>query len=233
MKIITIGDLHGKDVWSTVNPDEYDKIIFIGDYVDDFHISDALILHNLLNILEFKKKYPDKVELLWGNHELHYLFSYSGYGCSGYRQKMYPALHVLFNDNKDLFVPSYSIVKDDLTYIWTHAGIHEEWYKHYFSKYVEASGIGELTIGEQFKAAFDKGVHYLFQVGHLRGGFKPMGGIFWLDKSLLRKDPLQGVRQIAGHSKVSYIETIKINRLTRVTLVDCLDTTDKFYKLEI
>ena len=36
MKIISIGDLHGKDVWKQIDPANYDKIIFVGDYTDDF-----------------------------------------------------------------------------------------------------------------------------------------------------------------------------------------------------
>ena len=34
LKTITVPDVHGHDYWKEINPDKYDKIIFIGDYMD-------------------------------------------------------------------------------------------------------------------------------------------------------------------------------------------------------
>jgi len=68
MKIISVGDLHGNNIWKTIDPELYDKIIFVGDYTDSFHLTDSAILDNLLDLIEFKKSYPDKVFLLLGNH---------------------------------------------------------------------------------------------------------------------------------------------------------------------
>ena len=47
MKILTIPDLHGKTVWKNVFDTNYDRIIFLGDYVDDFPpTTDGEILDN-------------------------------------------------------------------------------------------------------------------------------------------------------------------------------------------
>ena len=70
MKTISIGDIHGRDIWKNVNPSKYDKIIFVGDYVDSFTISNTTILNNLLDIIEFKKSFKNKVILLLGNHDI-------------------------------------------------------------------------------------------------------------------------------------------------------------------
>lgn len=69
MKILTIPDLHGKTVWKNVFDTNYDRIIFLGDYVDDFPpTTDGEILDNLFKIIEIKKAFPEKIILLWGNH---------------------------------------------------------------------------------------------------------------------------------------------------------------------
>ena len=70
MRICAIGDIHGRNDWEKVDPNKYDKIIFVGDYVDSFDIPTGEILKNLENIIAFKKEYYDKVILLLGNHIL-------------------------------------------------------------------------------------------------------------------------------------------------------------------
>ena len=102
-KILTLGDIHGRDKWmfhTHGSPHEfnhwmtmvengvpadaeefwkempytqYDQIVFVGDYVDSFDISNVRILDNLKKILFFKKALPDKVVLLIGNHDIQYL----------------------------------------------------------------------------------------------------------------------------------------------------------------
>ena len=70
--ILSIGDTHGRGIALQIAKDnihKVDKIVFIGDYVDSFDISPVIILHNLKEIIEFKKQYPDKVVLLLGNHD--------------------------------------------------------------------------------------------------------------------------------------------------------------------
>jgi metallophosphoesterase superfamily enzyme len=75
MKVRVFGDLHGLTTWQEiVKDDSYDMNVFLGDYVDSFTISDAQILDNLQKLIDYKKSNPDKVTLLWGNHDLMYYF---------------------------------------------------------------------------------------------------------------------------------------------------------------
>ena len=97
MRIVTISDLHGKDVWQQINPKIYDKLIFLGDYVDapyrkitdvaqidgmnnkvlvheEHGRTNAEILYNLTKIIELKDEYPSKVVLLLGNHDVPYIY---------------------------------------------------------------------------------------------------------------------------------------------------------------
>jgi len=234
MKTVSIGDIHGSALWKMIKPDEYDRIIFVGDYVDSFTHSDVEILHNLKDIIAFKEKYPDKVVLLWGNHDNQYLFSHQAYGCSGYRQSMYHQLHDLFNKNIDLFIPSYRIQSDDQEYIWTHAGIHEGWYNQHFLPRMEEMGLADKPIDEQINAAFKEQMYALLQVGHLRGGYEDMGGIFWVDRRLVSDKPKKHIRQIVGHSKVDEIYTVDVDYYTSITFIDCLEGKNPlFYELNL
>lgn len=236
IKTITIGDLHGRNIWKKCADlkilmefpnlkTDYDKYIFIGDYVDSFIHSDKQIEDNLQDIILLKKNYPNEIILLYGNHDLQYRFSYQGHGCSGYRPQMYVKLHNIFQENRKLFQTAFQIKN----YLWTHAGVHKGWYKDRFSKLIHDD---KATLAEQLNELLHRNADCLFDVGHLRGGYRNVGGPYWIDKRMMNK-PLEGYHQITGHSKVEYIRTDKFDKDTSVTFTDCLDTIESFYKLEI
>jgi len=157
-KILTIGDVHGRDKWMfhthgspyefnnwvtmvengvPENADDfwkempytkYDKTVFVGDYVDSYDLSNVVILDNLKKILQFKKALPDKVVLLIGNHDIQYFIPNEV--CSGYRAEMNPDLYQLFTENKDLFKMAH-LEKNNtgVKYLWTHAGVTSRWLK--------------------------------------------------------------------------------------------------------
>lgn len=62
MKILTIGDIHGYPTvfkhWKIEDFQDFDYIIFVGDYVDDFILSDSEIYENLVKIINLKKRTP-------------------------------------------------------------------------------------------------------------------------------------------------------------------------------
>ncbi|MBK6966908.1 MAG: hypothetical protein IPH20_24150 [Bacteroidales bacterium] len=60
MKTITIGDLHGRRTWKNIHPDDYDLIVFLGDYVDSLWVDSTTILNNFHDIIGFKKSHPQK-----------------------------------------------------------------------------------------------------------------------------------------------------------------------------
>ena len=64
MKTITIGDIHGSTLWKNINPEEWDRIIFLGDYVDNWTYTDAHILKNLKEIIAFKEAKKISLTLL-------------------------------------------------------------------------------------------------------------------------------------------------------------------------
>ena len=151
-KYIAVGDIHGRDNWKfkmfgssyeyeswareAINGaaevfavdypfNEYDKIIFIGDYVDSFTVGNAQMKKNLEDLILFKKTFPDKVVLLLGNHDVQYIVS--NQICSGYRPEMRPDFYDLFNKNIDLFEMAYELKTKHVPILFTHAGVTEEW----------------------------------------------------------------------------------------------------------
>lgn len=231
MKIQAIGDIHGRPDWKDLVGLSCDKIVFLGDYVDSYVYQDVDILHNLKEIIWFKEKHPEKVILLLGNHCLQYMFSYETHGCSGFRQNMYWDLHDLYTKNKDLFQVAYQ----EKNYLFTHAGIHKGWYDYSAIPQLIESGLSnEINIADQLNGLFRLNKSSLFDIGYLRGGFSQVGGIFWADKKMTSRKPLEGLHQIVGHTRVDDIKTITFNDNTSITYCDCLENDcKKSYIIEI
>ena len=109
MKILIIGDIHSRRFWKKPleeNIDTVDKVIFLGDYCDPYQDEGVEYkwddtISNFNEILEVKKKYNDKIVLLLGNHDCHYV---SRYFDDLARSTRFDKLHCetlrkLFNDN--------------------------------------------------------------------------------------------------------------------------------------
>jgi predicted MPP superfamily phosphohydrolase len=234
---LSIGDVHGESTWKqlgdikalvgsgpTISP-KYDKYIFVGDYVDSFNRTDEQVHNNLQEIIAFKEKYPAHVILLWGNHDIQYLFEdNSQFICSGYRPTMYPYLHELFDTKKDLFQLAYGYGNT----LWTHAGVHASWYrKAGLSRYYGNTD----KIAEKLNEMFDNGVPDIFDVGFMRGGMYDFGGPLWCDKSKLYKHPLEDINQIVGHTHSHTIEEYMVNG-NMIAFIDSLYDDDPILSLQ-
>lgn len=228
MKILAIGDIHGRNIWKDTNFNAFDKVVFIGDYVDSYDVSDWETYLNLKDIIEQKKAQPDKIVLLLGNHDIQYLH-FPDYKCSGFREDFQNDLTALFVDNKALFQVAYQVKN----YLFTHAGVSRKWYNEYldFFKKDKNKSVGDVLNGMYLE---HKAYNALFQTGLLRGGEALCGGIVWADKRETQADFLFGFHQIVGHSPVPEIEHIEWDGLeTSITYIDVLRWSDKFYEIEI
>ncbi len=140
MKILVIPDVHSRRFWKRPferYKNRVDKVVFLGDYCDpyedegiEYEWEDTL--RNLSEIIEVKKKYPDKVILLLGNHDMHYR---SVQFEEKSRSTRYDAIHAnklhsMFNgDNRKLFQLAYVVDNADKKVIFTHAGITDFWFE--------------------------------------------------------------------------------------------------------
>ncbi|HNS17528.1 MAG TPA: metallophosphoesterase [Bacteroidales bacterium] len=229
MRIITIGDLHGSPVWKQIQPEEWDRMVFIGDYVDSGDFTRDEIILNLMEIIDLKKKLPDKIVLLMGNHDLAYF--YGGHGrhyCSGFKMSMLSALYSLFTSNRNLFQAASQVGN----HLWTHAGVVQRWYDTYIQEQVKPT---DENLAYTFNRLFREYFQPLFHVSALRGGLYEDGGIFWAHRAETSDDPMHGYHQIVGHTKTrsGIMVTGDPSGETSVTYVDCLDTNVEFYQLDL
>ncbi|MCK9476576.1 MAG: metallophosphoesterase [Candidatus Muirbacterium halophilum] len=251
LRVITVGDVHGFDTWKVplnyFRPDEeetnlhlYDYIVFVGDYVDEWDMNDAQIYKNLVEIIELKKKYPEKVILLLGNHDIHYIYK-DGNKCTGFRESMYMQLNQLFTENQKLFQLAFQYKN----YLWTHAGLHKGWWKFQVEdqKFVIRDGekLEWLEIDKTGNVAdilnfcYEARHQPIFDCGWARGGRQKVGGPLWADKNETYKKPLEGYHQIVGHTRIKEIKHYdNYKGDTSMTYVDCMHIEyNNYYTIEV
>jgi predicted MPP superfamily phosphohydrolase len=125
MKLVAIGDIHGRDYWKQIVDQEQDAdtFVFVGDYFDSFTIKGPDQINNFLDIIEFKKQSKVPVILLIGNHDYHYYPGIEDSGTSGYQTLMAPSIKHVVSDNKHHLQAAYQVGE----FIFTHAGLSSEW----------------------------------------------------------------------------------------------------------
>lgn len=222
--MIVIGDVHGSKFWKNIVNQHLDEdyIVFVGDYVDTHNaMSNTKMLKNLLDIIKFKEKYPDKVKLLLGNHDIHYYFLNSSYRGSGFNFDMMFEFNTIFKNKKHLFQVAFMYNNT----IVSHAGITNRLYQSVESDYKDALDLGwgdgneHNTIADKFNFLFNINSKYLFYIGDERGGLDPFSGIFWAGMKELCEDYLVGYNQVIGHTHLAE-KTIKNYDDITLTFID-------------
>ena len=228
MNILTISDLHGRDTWKQENLHNYDLIIFLGDYCDSLEYKSYHIFDNLQNIINLKEKYGNKIILLWGNHDIQYLFA-GKYQCSGYREEDMLQLNNLFKLNKQKFQLAFQYNN----YIWSHAGIHKGWWNLWIKDKGKIKH-GE-NIADTLNRLFNEQYEPIFHCGIWRGGKHKVGGPLWLDRNEMGVKPIEGYHQIVGHTPTKKRRIVTItnfkNKNTSITYTD--NENFENYKLDI
>lgn len=207
---ITIGDIHGKNIWKQLVDREFDECYFMGDYFDTRdQIPTVTQVRNFKEICIYARNNP-KVHLCLGNHDFHYLKGikerYSGF-------QFYTNFDIqeVLEENIDLLKPVYQ--NDD--YIISHAGIS----KTFLYNVLKLEN--PLDINKKFEE--DRLI--------LRfNGYDPYGddttqSCIWIRPDSLMKDRLDNYKQIVGHTAVNDIQT-----LNDITFVDVLDAVHKCFE---
>lgn len=227
IKIIVIGDIHGSDKWEDIVKKHInaDKIIFLGDYLDPYLSNYFLyrkLKSNFLKIIKFKQKHLDKVELLIGNHDLHYLYDDVSH-CTRYNVKRAKQIREMFDTYRDLFKVAYKYEN----HLFTHAGVSEKWILKFDTLLNDIksdySNI-DIVLNDMVKNPFGRLI--LNKIGDYRktGGYligDNVGGPLWLDKNESYNTYLEGLHQYVGHSKVKEIKRVG-DENSSITFCDCL-----------
>lgn len=217
--LLIIPDVHGRPFWKYAidNIDKYEKVIFLGDYLDpypDEKISFEESVLNFKEILDFKHSNFDKVELLLGNHDMHYVDT--GFmDCSRLNYPRRSEMNNLYSDNYKAFKLLY--IYDGC--LFSHAGVYDEWLKEH-----------NLTIGKlQWDGFLDERQPALEAVGRFRGGWSLVGSCIWADiRESLRSTINKDYYQVFGHTQLLEIPYVT-NHMACLDVRRCfeLDTKTK------
>lgn len=129
-RVLAIGDLHTK-TWMIDEAsrlvDQYDAIVFLGDYADNWNTNPAATIGTWRYLKLFAESFPEKVHVLIGNHDYAYIHKEISGRSSGWN----PITQQLINspENKKikdwlLSLPLF-IELDRVTY--SHAGFTNGW----------------------------------------------------------------------------------------------------------
>lgn len=195
MKIIAVGDSHGRNNWKKILEKEktFDKFLFIGDYFDThYDVSVDQQIQNFIDILNFKKENVDKVILLIGNHDFHYLKgaqeTYSGY------QKFRAV------DINEVLEPAVSTGLLQMCYVYenyvfTHAGLTKTWCS---DNDINLSEL-EDSVNRRFMSNIES-FRFTYGDNFSNSGDDVTQPPIWVRIPSLLADRLEGYRFVVGHT---------------------------------
>lgn len=185
MKILIIPDVHGRDFW--IEPckhiDEFDKVIFLGDYHDPYlsQVSQDTSRQRLREeLVPFVEAHRDKVICLFGNHDGNYLV--------GNMADRYDDCHA--DEVKEcLEKMNLRLIYQIDGYLFSHSGVLPKWLEN-----------NNLTLTDLETLPFNHSA--LMDVSSYRGGFD-YGSCVWGDVvEYFHADKLPDLYQIFGHTQL-------------------------------
>lgn len=211
--MIIIPDTHGRVFWKEAlkhkKPGEI--MIFLGDYVDPYPQEGISLLDAISNfeeILEEKKKNPDEIVLLIGNHDLMYMHPDHNKCSCRHDYTNEPKITKLLcgEETKDLYQMSYVKEICGVTYVFSHSGIHPNWVKRHENIFGEYQSIPESAkiANSLFKKKDDKFYIALLEFSYYRGGLENIGSMVWADvrEHESGEKGEDSVYQIFGHTQL-------------------------------
>ena len=229
MKLVAIGDIHGRDIWKQiVETEQPNTVVFVGDYFDSFDIPGKIQIDNFKNIIQWKIDNPQcKVVLLIGNHDFHYMPEAYNDRYSGFQRDLYIEIGQTLETNKHHLRMAYGV--DDL--VFSHAGITPE--------FLFKNGWGEQGIVEFINDLWHYRPHK-FKFADNGGHSDPYGddefqGPLWIrPKSLMKacQEVKKTMIQVVGHTAVKEIDAKGKTTGGRYYFIDCLDYTPEYLVYE-
>ena len=222
MKLIAIGDIHGRKIWEVIVKQESgaDLFVFIGDYFDTREeISVHQQIENFKKILQFKVDNPDKVVLLLGNHDFHYL--------KGVQDKYSGFAKFFQMDINEVLEPAVANGLVQMCFIhdkflFTHAGVTKTW--------CVTNGINRDNLEESINQAFMtdlKAFSFVYGLNMAKDGDNVIQSPIWVRLPSLFEDAVLGYVYVVGHTPLEEL-TITDN----VIGIDTLGTTQEFLIIE-
>lgn len=212
MKTLALGDIHGCNTWrKIIDLENPDKVIFLGDYFDSFSISTEQQLENFRNILKLQETFPkDRVILLLGNHDYHYLVdgvTYSGFSHNR-KTVVQPLLKEVVKENR------IQIIHIEGKYVFSHAGITDYWLK----EVAHLSAVEDITFDNLPLSSLDwNDIQFPDPYGDTISN-SPI----WVRPDSLAQDAIPFFNQVVGHTHGELILKLVSKRFTDLFICDTL-----------
>lgn len=219
MKTLIIPDIHNHTDWAEIflQNCHYDKVIFLGDYFDDFGDNEVSAYRTAM-WLKGKLKHNNYIFLL-GNHDASYRFPYNkSMYCPGFTVPKSNTINKILDEND---WNKMQLCHVDQGFLYTHAGINKKLFTH------PVLGINQEVIDKLCETAIANAKAAIpdpiLMAGLGRGGKNREGGIIWQDWEEFK--PISGINQILGHtpSEVPRVKLLKNKAGEVVSTNYCLD----------
>ena len=121
MKTLIIGDIHGRQTWSSILKENIDakRVIFVGDYFDSNSVSYNDQIHNFKNIVQLKEQSSIEIIMLIGNHDHHYFPDVIKDNMSKYQSQSSQSIIEVISKNRHHLQMAFQF--DNI--LCTHAGV--------------------------------------------------------------------------------------------------------------
>jgi hypothetical protein len=194
LKIICVPDIHQSTHWKKllkIGLNTIDKIVFLGDYFDNWENEWPDQGENFESIIQFKKDDPDKIDILFGNHDTSYFL---GERCSGYQPHKARNIKKMI-ENSVQFMRVISVYDN---YIFSHAGVSSEW--------MRCAGIKDIN---EINQLFKERPAFFRWVGPDPYGNNTNEGPLWIRPPSLHITSVKGYNQIVGHTEIGFLRYIQ------------------------
>jgi len=198
-KILIFSDVHQEvdKLTKIIKHEAADINICLGDWFDSHFIDKD---EDVEKTAIFLKNYLVNGNItLFGNHDLHYLFTNKYTTCSGYEYRKLQVIDEILGKDKPTIVDKFNWFVFVDEFLCTHAGLH---YDFLSPIVLNSEDLYEyLTIqGNDANIKIrTKQFHWFYGAGYSRCGNQPKGGIVWLDFDR-EFAPLKIMPQIFGHT---------------------------------
>jgi hypothetical protein len=207
LKIICVPDSHQSNHWRKllkIDLNTIDKIVFLGDYFDCWENEWPYQGENFENIIQFKKDAPDKIDVLFGNHDTSYLLDER---CSGHQP--YKAIDIKeMIENSMQFMQVVSVYDN---YIFSHAGVSFKWMRY--------AGIKDFN---KINQLFKERPNFFKWTGPDVFGNNTNEGPLWIRPASLYRTSIKEFNQIVGHTEVDSLR-YKQSPYSRMNVL-CIDS---------
>lgn len=211
-KILAVADSHGSSIPLTIaerNLDCFDKVIFLGDFLDHEDKEYEEQKENFLKVMKFKKANPEKVKILIGNHDANYIVP----ELYGWQYEHETEIKKMILRNLEYIDLGFMAGK----WIFTHAGVSGIWFYNQLKNdgfNIQDDKVPDIQFSNEFLNQYNDRLHngdfsILRFTGITGYGDEITQNPLWIRPDSLKIAAVSGFNQVVGHTAVPDEERIQ------------------------